>query len=73
MMGFSPGHLIIVLIVVILVFGTGKLRSLGSDLGSAVKGFKKSMEDGESGSKPEQKNAVTRDNARDDQQDPPRH
>lgn len=73
MMGFSPGHLIIVLIVVVLVFGTGKLRSLGSDLGSAVKGFKKSMDDGESTPGPDQKNAVTRDSAEDERKNPPRH
>jgi len=40
-------HWVIVLIVVVLVFGTGKLKTIGSDLGSAVKGFKKSMEDSE--------------------------
>jgi len=38
-------HWIIVLVVVLLVFGTSKLKTIGSDLGSAVKGFKKSMED----------------------------
>ena len=44
---FSPRHLIIILVVVLLVFGTKKLRTIGSDLGSAVRGFKKSMNDGE--------------------------
>jgi sec-independent protein translocase protein TatA len=43
----STTHIIILLVVVLLVFGTGKLRNIGSDLGSAVKGFKKSMEDTE--------------------------
>jgi len=38
--GFSIWHWLIVLVVVVLVFGTKKLRSLGSDLGGAVKGFK---------------------------------
>ena len=38
-------HWIIVLVIVLLVFGTSKLKTIGSDLGSAVKGFKKSMED----------------------------
>lgn len=42
-MGMSIGHIMIVLLVVVLVFGTGKLRSLGSDLGSAVKGFRDAM------------------------------
>ena len=44
---FSPRHLLIILLVVLLVFGTKKLRTIGSDLGAAVRGFKKSMNDGE--------------------------
>lgn len=44
---FSPRHLLIILVVVLLVFGTKKLRNIGSDLGSAVRGFKKAMNDGE--------------------------
>lgn len=44
---FSPKHLLIVLLVVLLVFGTKKLRTIGSDLGQAVKGFKDSMKEGE--------------------------
>lgn len=45
----SATQLLIVLAVVILVFGTGKIKQLGSDLGGAVKGFKKGFqtEDGE--------------------------
>ena len=46
--GISIWQLLIVLAIVIMLFGTKRLRTLGSDLGSAVKGFKKSMtEDGE--------------------------
>jgi len=45
---FSPRHLLIILVVVLLVFGTKKLRNIGSDLGSAVRGFKKAMNDGDS-------------------------
>jgi sec-independent protein translocase protein TatA len=44
---FSPRHLLIILIIVLLVFGTKKLKSIGSDLGGAVRGFKKAMKDGE--------------------------
>ena len=44
---FSLSHLIIFLIVVVLVFGTKKLKNLGSDLGSAIKGFTDSMDDDE--------------------------
>ncbi|HEX3838982.1 MAG TPA: Sec-independent protein translocase subunit TatA [Steroidobacteraceae bacterium] len=44
---FSPKHLLIVLLVVLVVFGTKKLRTIGSDLGQAVRGFKESMKEGE--------------------------
>lgn len=40
---FSIWHWLIVLVVVILIFGTKKLRNLGTDLGGAVKGFKDGM------------------------------
>jgi sec-independent protein translocase protein TatA len=40
---FSIWHWLIVLLVVILIFGTKKLRNMGSDLGGAVKGFKEGM------------------------------
>ncbi|MEY2994920.1 MAG: hypothetical protein RL357_1855 [Pseudomonadota bacterium] len=42
----SIWHWLIVLLVVVLVFGTKKLKNLGSDLGGAVKGFKDGMKDG---------------------------
>ena len=44
---FSPKHLLVILVLVLLVFGTKKLRTIGSDLGAAVRGFKKSMNDGD--------------------------
>lgn len=44
---FSIWHWLIVLLIVALVFGTKRLRSIGSDLGSAVKGFKEGMKDPE--------------------------
>jgi sec-independent protein translocase protein TatA len=43
---FSIWHWLIVLVIVMLVFGTKKLRNIGSDLGGAVKGFKDGMKDG---------------------------
>ena len=46
-MGIGMRELIIILLVVLLVFGAKKLRTIGSDLGAAVKGFKKSMDDGD--------------------------
>jgi len=45
----SIWHWLIVLLIVALVFGTKKLRNIGSDLGGAVKGFKEGMRDGEEG------------------------
>lgn len=42
---FSISHLLIFLAVVVLIFGTKKLKNLGSDLGGAIKGFKNAMED----------------------------
>jgi sec-independent protein translocase protein TatA len=44
---FSVWHWIIVLVIVLLVFGTKKLRNIGADLGGAVKGFKDGMKPGE--------------------------
>ncbi len=41
--GLSIWHWLIVLLVVVMIFGTKKLRNLGSDLGGAVKGFKEGM------------------------------
>ncbi len=43
--GISMWQLLILLVIVVLVFGTKKLRNMGGDLGAAVKGFRKGMED----------------------------
>ena len=43
---FSIWHWLIVLVVVLLIFGTGKLKNMGKDLGGAVKGFKDGMREG---------------------------
>ena len=43
---FSIWHWLIVLVIVVLIFGTKKLKNIGSDLGGAVKGFKDGMKDG---------------------------
>ena len=43
---FSIWHWLIVLVIVMLVFGTKKLRNIGADLGGAVRGFKEGMKDG---------------------------
>jgi sec-independent protein translocase protein TatA len=44
---FAPRHLLIILVICLVVFGGKKLKTLGSDLGSAVKGFKQAMKEGE--------------------------
>jgi sec-independent protein translocase protein TatA len=43
---FSVWHWLIVLLIVVLIFGTKKLKNIGSDLGGAVKGFKDGVRDG---------------------------
>lgn len=43
--GISLWQLLIVLVIVLLLFGTKKLKGMGSDLGGAIKGFKKAMDD----------------------------
>lgn len=53
---FSIWHWLIVLLIVVMVFGTKKLKNIGSDLGGAVKGFKDGMKEG--GSSAEDKPAA---------------
>mgnify|MGYP001560047416 CR=1 FL=1 len=59
---FSIWHWLIVLVIVMLVFGTKKLRNMGSDLGGAVKGFKEGMKSpGDDGAPPQQVSGQTID------------
>lgn len=51
---FSIWHWLIVLVVIILVFGTSKLKNMGKDLGGAIKGFKEGMAEGTDAGKPGQ-------------------
>ncbi|HLU15414.1 MAG TPA: Sec-independent protein translocase subunit TatA [Burkholderiaceae bacterium] len=62
---FSIWHWLIVLLIVALVFGTKKLRNMGEDLGSAVKGFKKGMAD--AAGEPAKPEAVTQERHQDDE------
>ncbi|SET42072.1 Sec-independent protein translocase subunit TatA [Thalassotalea agarivorans] len=57
--GISIWQLLIIAVIVILLFGTKKLRNLGGDLGSAVKGFKKAVTDDESKDAIQDKSAPT--------------
>ena len=43
----SPGSLLLILVIVLVIFGTKKLKNLGSDLGGAVKGFRSAMNEAE--------------------------
>jgi sec-independent protein translocase protein TatA len=45
--GISVWQLLIILLIVVMIFGTKRLRSIGTDLGGAVKGFRKAMDEGE--------------------------
>jgi sec-independent protein translocase protein TatA len=56
-MGISTTHLIIFLVIIVLIFGTKKLKNIGTDLGQAVKGFKDGMKTGEA-DKPETPDTV---------------
>ena len=65
---FSIWHWLIVLLIVVMVFGTKKLKNIGSDLGGAVKGFKDGMKDGgqapeEAAAKPQVAQAAAVDKA----------
>ncbi|MCH7372606.1 MULTISPECIES: Sec-independent protein translocase subunit TatA [Aeromonas] len=55
--GISIWQLLIIAVIVVLLFGTKKLRGIGGDLGAAVKGFKKALSDDPADAKPEQKDA----------------
>ncbi|HCH00604.1 MAG TPA: twin-arginine translocase subunit TatA [Vibrio sp.] len=55
--GISIWQLLIIAVIVVLLFGTKKLRGIGGDLGSAVKGFKKAMSEEDTDKKTESKDA----------------
>lgn len=59
----SIWHWLIVLLVVVMIFGTKKLRNMGSDLGGAVKGFKDGMKDGAAPDAPTGPNAQVTGNS----------
>jgi sec-independent protein translocase protein TatA len=60
-MGFSIPHLLVVLAIVMVVFGTKRLRNLGGDLGGAIKGFRTAMKEGEEEKKADEKQGQTID------------
>ncbi len=60
-MGISIWQLVIILLIVLLLFGAKRLRNVGSDLGSAIKGFKEAVNEGES--KPDEQARLKREEA----------
>jgi len=60
-MGISIWQLLILLAVVILIFGTKKLKNVGGDLGSAIKGFKSAVKDGDKEGADAAQNKVAKD------------
>lgn len=60
---FSIWHWLIVLLIVVMVFGTKKLKNIGSDLGGAVKGFKDGMKDANASADAAATQQVTQDGA----------
>ena len=69
-MGISIWQLLILLAVVILIFGTKKLKNIGGDLGGAIKGFKSAVKDGDaSDDNGAKQNKVAQDSAEDSARD----
>lgn len=60
-LGISIWQLAIILLIVVLIFGTKRLKSIGSDLGGALKGFKKSMGEDEEQTSTEQRRHLEND------------
>ncbi len=64
--GISIWQLLIILAIVVMLFGTSRLRTLGSDLGSAIKGFKNSMSEEEAAKKADEENVAKREQDEED-------
>ena len=60
-MGISVPSLLIILLIVVLLFGTKRLKSIGGDLGSALKGFKKAVNEDDADFKDEQKKVTEKE------------
>lgn len=53
--GISPMSLVLILIIVLALFGTGKLKNIGSDLGHALRNFRKAMDEPDASDKPDER------------------
>jgi sec-independent protein translocase protein TatA len=58
---FRPMHLLVILVIVLIIFGPGKLAELGKSLGEGIKNFKSSVKDEENPSSDTKSNAITTD------------
>lgn len=67
--GISIWQLLIILAIVIMIFGTKRLRNIGGDLGSAIKGFKKSMHTDDADTDAESKNSDSTEQVDSDKKD----
>lgn len=66
--GISPGSLILIILIILLIFGTSKLKNIGEDLGQALKGFKKGLKSEESNGIKEKENEQEQENLNKKQQ-----
>jgi sec-independent protein translocase protein TatA len=69
--GFSLWHWLVVLLIVVIFFGTKRLGGAGKDLGTAIKEFKKAMREDESASPPQDKDSEASKPKDDDDRNPP--
>ena len=60
-MGFSVSHLLVVLAIVLVIFGTKRLKNIGTDLGGAIKGFRTAVAEGEDKSKQDKSDVIDSD------------
>ncbi len=65
-MGISPWQLLIVLAIVLLLFGTKRLKNIGGDVGGAIKGFKKAMKEGGEAEEPAKLEKADEEKSKDD-------
>ncbi|WP_291791243.1 twin-arginine translocase TatA/TatE family subunit [Candidatus Thioglobus sp.] len=65
----GPFELIIILVIVLVLFGGKRLKNIGGDLGNAIKGFKKSMKDGEGKKLDDKENVIEAETVESDKDD----
>jgi len=64
--GIGPGSLILILLIVIVLFGTKKLRNMGGDVGGALRNFRKAMKDGDESAKDDAEQPASQIDKKDD-------